>query len=153
MADTYWDSCATWWKLGYLEKFRFHFWSLAIHMKMSIKFSPSKVLIKKFMGRAFLIRYLLTCIFLLLRDFFIQFDLDSVIGLTAMRQWLLISLWMGLRHASRQDNTVLNQIDKKHYVYYMYSIYMSMLWETVQVYTLLINTYIYWIECIISRNG
>lgn len=107
-ADTYWDLCATWWKLGYLEKLRFHFWWLAIHMKMSIKFSPSKVLIKK------LIRYLLPCILCFTWVFF--FNLDSVIGLTATRQWPLKSLWMGLRHATRQDHTVLNQIGKKHYV-------------------------------------
>lgn len=87
-------------------------------MKMSITFSPSKVLIKKFMGRSFWIRYLLPCIFCFyVSFFFFQFDLDSVIGLTATRQWPLKSLWMGLRHASRQDHTVLNQIGKTtHYV-------------------------------------
>lgn len=92
LADTYWDSCATWWKLGYSKKLRFHFWWLAIHMKMSIKFSPSKVLIKTFREDRswFIICFLV--FFLLLREVFFQFDLDSVIGLTATRQWLLISL-------------------------------------------------------------
>lgn len=134
LADTYWDSCVIWWKLGFSGKLRFHFWWLAIHMKMSIKFSPSKVLIKTFMGRSFLIHYLLPCIFSAFTWGFFQFDLDSVIGLTATRQWLLISLWMGLRHASRQDHTVLKQIGKKKPLcLFINSIYMSRLWGTCQI--------------------
>lgn len=134
LADTYWDSCATWWKLGYSKKLRFHFWWLAIHMKMSIKFSPSKVLIKTFREDRswFIICFLV--FFLLLREVFFQFDLDSVIGLTATLQWLLISLWMGLRHASRQDHTVLKQIGKKKPLcLFINSIYMSRLWGTCQI--------------------
>lgn len=112
LADTYWDSCATWWKLGYLEKLRFHFWWVAIHMKMSIKVSPSKVLIKKFMGRSFLIRYLLPCIFLLLHEFFFSI-------------WFRFSHWLN-RHFT---NFIVSYLAYQ----YFYILNMSRLWETLQI--------------------
>lgn len=94
LADTFLESCATWWKLGYLEKSRFHFWWLAIHMKMSIKFSPSKVLIKKFMGRSFWIRYLLPCIFCFYVSFFFSI-------------WFRFSHWLN-RHAAMTLEKLMN---------------------------------------------
>lgn len=113
LADTYWDSCAIWWKLGFSGKLRFHFWWLATHMKMSIKFSPSKVLIKTFMGRSFLIHYLLPCIFCFYVRFFFSIWFRFSHWLNRHAAMTLDKLIMGLRHASRQDHTVLKQIGKK----------------------------------------
>lgn len=113
LADTYWDSCATWWKLGYLKKLRFHFWWLAIHMKMSIKFSPSKVLIKTFMGRSFLIHYLLPCIFSAFTWVFFSIWFRFSHWLNRHATMTLDKLMNGFEACSRQDHTVLKQIGKK----------------------------------------
>lgn len=134
LADTYWDSCATWWKLGYSKKLRFHFWWLAIHMKMSIKFSPSKVLIKTFMGRSFLIHYLLPCIF-------------SAFTWGFFSIWFRFSHWLN-RHAAMTLDKLMNGFEacftprphsvktnrqKKPLCLFIHSIYMSRLWGTCQI--------------------